>query len=165
MQVEQISRALERRANEPVFLWQHHPPVSLVPGYLPDNDFLIEDDSVLVNRHEVRGISVGHVHSEHNAEFCGIPLHATPSTFMGAPGPGYRIFDFSADGFTTEIRAFPGLMSLDDEARTKLRDMSRQRAAEMMHVAPVRNDEARARLEVLEWRHAADEARGFAPAF
>ena len=82
------------------FLWQHHPPVSLVPGYLPDNDFLIEDDSVLVNRHDVRGIAVGHVHSDHDAEFGGMPLHATPSTFMGAPGPGYRIFDFTVNGFT-----------------------------------------------------------------
>jgi Icc protein len=165
LQVEDISRTLERRTNEPVFLWQHHPPVSLVPGYLPDNDFLIEDDGVLVNRHDVRGMAVGHVHSAHDTQFCGIALHATPSTFMGAPGPGYRIFDFTADAFETEIRAFPELMALDDESRAKLRAMSQQRAAELLHVAPVRNDEARARREVLEWRHAADEARGRAPAY
>jgi Icc protein len=165
LQVETITRALDRRGNEPIFLWQHHPPISLVPGYLPDNDFLIEDDGVLVNRYAVRGIAVGHVHSEHNVEFCGVPLHATPSTFMGAPGPGYRIFDFTTNGFTTEIRAFPGLMSLSDDARAKLRAMSQQRAAELLQVAPVRNDEDRARREVLEWRHAADEARGYAPAF
>jgi Icc protein len=159
-QVAELSRALDRRAGRPVFLWQHHPPIALVDGYLPDNDFLVEDDGALVDRHDVRGIAVGHVHSHHDREFRGVPLHATPSTFMGAPGPGYRIFDFAADTFTTTVRAFPEIMTMDDDARSKLRALSAQRAAAIRAMVPTRGDEERARAEVLEWRHAGEQLRG-----
>jgi Icc protein len=164
VQVAALSRALERRSG-PVFLWQHHPPISLVPGYLPDNDFLIEDDGALVERFDVRGIAVGHVHSQHDREFRGVPLHATPSTFMGAPGPGYRVFDFTTDGFTTTVRAFPELMRMDDDARAKLRAVSAERAAAIASHVQTRDDEVRARAEVTEWRDAADTQRGRPPAF
>jgi Icc protein len=163
-QVAVLSRELEARAGRPVFLWQHHPPIALFEGYLPDNDFLIEDDGALVDRHDIRGIAVGHVHSQHDREFHGVPLHATPSTFMGAPGPGYRVFDFGDDDFTTFVRAFPEIMRMDDDARAKLRAMSSERAAMVRALRPTRGDEQRAREEVLEWRHAGEELRGRPPA-
>jgi hypothetical protein len=163
-QVNSLSAELDRRSGAPVFLWQHHPPLALVSGYLPDNPLLIEDDGTLFDRHDIRGMAVGHVHSQHDREFRGRPLHATPSTFMGAPGPGYRIFDFDADTFTTTVRAFPGLASLDDEARTKLRTMSAARAEALRNVTPTRGHDAHARAEVLEWRDAADALRGRPPA-
>jgi 3',5'-cyclic-AMP phosphodiesterase len=162
-QVGRLSREIDRLGG-PVFLWQHHPPIALVPGYLADNDFLIEDDGALIDRHDVRGIAVGHVHSHHDREFRGVPLHATPSTFMGAPGPGYRIFEFGKNDFRTEVRAFPELMALGDEARARLRAISAERADVLRAITVTRGDEPRARAEVLEWRHAADEQRGRAPA-
>ncbi len=59
---------------------------------------------MLHGRHRIAGVAAGHVHGPHDVTFGDIAVHATPSTFMGAGGPGYRIFDFGPDGFTTTVR-------------------------------------------------------------
>ena len=52
------------------------------------------------------------------------------------------------------------LATVDGETRTKMRAMAMSRVAELLRMTPARNDEERARAEVLEWRHVADDERG-----
>jgi Icc protein len=159
-QVERLSAQLATRTNENIFVWTHHPPMNLMGPYGPDAPFLAEDIGVLHDRHGVRGIAAGHVHGEHNVHLGSIPVHATPSTFMGAGGPGFRIFDFTTNGFTTTVRSWPERSTMTDEKRdtlvANLGARTRQMAAE-----PVERDlEAHARAHVLEWFEEAESRRG-----
>jgi hypothetical protein len=102
-----------------------------------------------LRRHPVRAIVSGHVHSAADLELDGIPVHTGPSTYLGAPGPGYRIFDFERDDYRTECRTF-SLFTMTDEQRQRLIASSRRRALE--HGAPERGRQAEARAVVVEWR-------------
>lgn len=159
-QIARLDQQLAARANENVFVWMHHPPVNLMGPYGPEAPFLAEDIGVLHERHGVRGMAAGHVHGEHNVQLGDIPVHATPSTFMGAGGPGYRIFDFSGDSFSTTVRSWPERSTMTDEKRDTLvaniGERKRRQAAE-----PVERDlEARAQAHVLEWFEEAETRRG-----
>jgi 3',5'-cyclic-AMP phosphodiesterase len=158
-QVASLDAALDRRDSEPVFLWMHHPPAPLTQGYLSESPFLADDVSPLLSRHDVRGIAAGHVHAQFEIQHEGIPLFTTPSTHIAAPGPGYRIFDFDAAGFTSEVRAFPAMTSMTDEKLATLRRAMTARVEAAGAIVARRGDEQRARAEVLEWQHEADERR------
>lgn len=146
-----------------VMLFVHHPPVSLHAGYLPDAGFLADDIAELAQRVPISLMAAGHVHGAHDVALGAIPLHTAPSTFMGANGPGYRIFDFTKDAYTTEVRSFPHLSAMNDEKRDKLMAALKPRIARMQAHTPVRDSEEHARGEVLEWQREADQRRGRAP--
>ena len=105
--------------------------------------------SPLLRKHPVRAIASGHVHAVADLELDGVPVHTGPSTYLGAPGPGYRIFDFTGDDYETSARTF-SLFTMTDEQRHRLIEGSRRRARE--HSAPVRGHQAEARQVILDWR-------------
>ena len=131
-----------------VFLCIHHPPVSVHP-VLPPPQILADDLAPLLRAHPVRAIASGHVHSVADLELAGVPVHTGPSTYLGAPGPGYRIFDFVGDEYQTRAQTF-SLFTMTDEQRQLLIEASRRRASE--HAAPVRGHQDAARSVVLDWQ-------------
>ena len=76
-------------------------------------------------------------------------VETVPSTYLGAPGPGYRIFDFVGDEYQTRAQTF-SLFTMTDEQRQLLIEASRRRASE--HAAPVRGHQDAARSVVLDWQ-------------
>ena len=159
-QIDTLDERLTRRAHDNVFVWMHHPPVNLMGPYGPAAPFLGEDIVVLHERHAIAAIAAGHVHGEHNVEFAGIAVHATPSTFMGANGPGYRIFDFTPESFTTSVRSWPERSTMSDDKRDTLVANMRVRLDKQAGHSAQRNAEAHARAHVVEWFDEAESRRG-----
>jgi 3',5'-cyclic AMP phosphodiesterase CpdA len=147
-QVADLDRVMARRDVDNVFLCIHHPPVS-VHAVLPPPQFLIDDLTPLLRVHPVRAIASGHVHAVADLDLDGVPVHTGPSTYLGAPGPGYRVFDFDGDTYETHAPTFP-LFTMTDDQRQLLIEASRRRARE--HAAPVRGHQAEARSVIVDWR-------------
>lgn len=162
--VAALRDAAAARQGERVFLFMHHPPVTLHQGYLPDAGFLEADVHAVIAGHDVAAISAGHVHSANELAFGAASLFTAPSTYMGAPGPGYRIFDFEGTSFSSSVRTFPELNAMTDAKRDKLMASLKPRVERMMKIVPQRDDEKHARHEVLEWQREADQRRGRQPA-
>jgi Icc protein len=148
-EIERLDRVMAARTVDHVVLCIHHPPVAVHHGAMPAPQFLAEDLAPLLTRHPVRAIVSGHVHSAADLDLDGVPVHTGPSTYLGAPGPGYRIFDFEGGTYRTECRTF-SLFTLTDDQRQRLIEVSRRRAQE--HGPPVRGHQADARAEVVDWR-------------
>jgi hypothetical protein len=89
------------------------------------------------------------VHAVADLELDGVPVHTGPSTYVGAPGPGYRVFDFTGDDYETCAQTF-SLFTMTDDQRALLIESSRRRARE--HGAPVRGYQAEARAVIVDWR-------------
>lgn len=151
--VAEIRAALEASDAAHVFVWIHHPPVG---QHLAAHETLVRDDlrAALAGDQRVRGIAAGHVHSAGDHELDGIPVWTTPSTYLGRPGPGYRVFDLHDDGtIDTEVRVVPSQFTVDTEQRDLLVAMSIRRAE---HEPKARRDAStEARAEVEGWRSAA----------
>lgn len=133
-----------------LFVWIHHPPAG---QHLAAHETLVRDDlaEVLDGDRRLRGIAAGHVHTDGEHELFGVPVYLTPSTYTGRPQPGYRVFDFSADGDVhTEVRLVDYRWSFADEDRARLIELSTKRYAE----APValRGHGPAARAEVEHWQ-------------
>jgi 3',5'-cyclic AMP phosphodiesterase CpdA len=148
-QIDALDHVMRQRAVDNIVLCIHHPPVVVHHGAMPAPPFLADDLAPLLRAHPVRAIVSGHVHSAADLELDGVPVHTGPSTYLGAPGPGYRIFDFDGDDYRTEPRTFT-LFTLTDDNRQRLIEASRRRARE--HGAPLRGHQAEARAVVLDWR-------------
>lgn len=147
-QVADLDRVMARRDVDNVFLCIHHPPVA-VHAVMPPPQFLADDLAPLLRAHPVRAIVSGHVHAVADLELDGVPVHTGPSTYLGAPGPGYRIFDFAGDEYETRAQTF-SLFTMTDDQRELLIEASRRRARE--HGAPVRGHQAEARSVIVDWR-------------
>ena len=143
-----LDRVMARRDADNVFLCIHHPPVA-VHATLPPPQFLADDLAPLLRKHPVRAIASGHVHAVADLELVGVPVHTGPSTYLGSPGPGYRIFDFTGDDYETRSQTF-SLFTMTDEQRQRLIEGSRRRAGQ--HSAPVRGHQAQARQVIVDWR-------------
>lgn len=148
-QLDTLDRVMSECNVDNVVLCIHHPPVAVHHGAMPPPDFLADDLAPLLRTHPVRAIVSGHVHSAADLALGDVPVHTGPSTYLGAPGPGYRIFDFDADNYQTETRTF-SLFTMTDDNRKRLIDASRRRARE--HGAPVRGHQAHARAVLLDWQ-------------
>lgn len=159
-QVTALGARLASRDNDRVFVWVHHPPCNLMGPYGADVPFLGEDLGELHARHPIAGLAAGHVHGPHDVAFGDIAVHASPSTFMGGGGPGFRIFDFSPTGYTTEVRSRPDRSTMTDEKRDTLVANMRARHAAQAAEPVVRDHEAHARAHVRAWLDEADERRG-----
>lgn len=146
--VADLDRVMGKRDADNVFLCIHHPPVA-VHANLPPPQFLADDLAPLLRDHPVRAIASGHVHAVADLDLDGVPVHTGPSTYLGAPGPGYRIFDFSGDEYESRAQTFP-FFTMTDEQRQRLIEGSRRRARE--HSAPARGHQAEARAVILDWR-------------
>lgn len=92
---------------EHVFLWLHHPPASSV-GLSRDHGYDAEWHALMPDLTNVRGLGGGHTHVPDEYEFEGRPVFVCPSfknNFDLRAGtmlpPGYRTFDFRADGAIT----------------------------------------------------------------
>ena len=150
-QLDALDRAMQERTVDNIVLCIHHPPVAVHP-VMPSPQFLADDLAPLLRMHPVRAIVSGHVHSASDLMLGDVPVHTGPSTYLGAPGPGYRVFDFEGDEYRTEPRTF-SLFTMTDDNRQRLIEASRRRARE--HGAPVRGHQAQARAVVLDWQASA----------
>jgi 3',5'-cyclic-AMP phosphodiesterase len=147
-QVQALDRVMSERTVDNVVLCIHHPPVA-VHAVMPAPQFLADDLAPLLRAHPVRAVVSGHVHSAADLALGDVPVHTGPSTYLGAPGPGYRIFDFDGDHYRTETRTF-SLFTMTDDNRQRLIEASRRRAR--AHGAPVRGHQAEARAVVVDWQ-------------
>ena len=147
-QLADLDRVMAMRDVDNVFLCIHHPPVA-VHATLPPPQFLADDLAPLLRAHPVRAIASGHVHAVADLELDGVPVHTGPSTYLGAPGPGYRVFDFVGDEYRTHTQTF-SLFTMTDDQRQLLIEGSRRRARE--HGAPVRGHQAHARSVIVDWQ-------------
>ncbi len=159
-QLSTLATRLATRRHDNIFLWLHHPPVNLMGPLGANVSFLGDDVTALHRRHPIAGIAAGHVHGPHDVHHGDIPVHATPSTFMGGGGPGYRIFDFDEHGFTTTVRSWPERSTMTDDKRDTLVTNMRKRHAEHAGDPIERNLEERAVAEVRGWYEQAEAARG-----
>ncbi|MEZ5230557.1 MAG: metallophosphoesterase, partial [Acidimicrobiales bacterium] len=90
-----------------VFIWLHHPPDAPVP-LCHDAEYASEWYRLLGDLPNVRGLGGGHTHIPAEYELLGRPVFVAPSlknnfslderTWLP---PGYRTFDFAADGTVT----------------------------------------------------------------
>jgi 3',5'-cyclic-AMP phosphodiesterase len=159
-QVAALDDRLARRRHDNVFVWMHHPPVNLMGAFGNEVPFLAEDLGVLHERHTVAAVAAGHVHGPHDVTFGDIAVHASPSTFMGGGGPGYRIFDFSPTGYTTQVRSFPERSTMTDAKRDTLVANMRARHAAQAAEPVARDLEHHAHAHVREWLDEAEARRG-----
>jgi Icc protein len=162
-QLAALDDRLASRRHDNVFVWVHHPPVDLMAGHGPVAPFLGEDIGTLHGRHAITAIAAGHVHGPHDVAFGDIAVHASPSTFMGGGGPGFRIFDFTPDGYTTEVRSRPERSTMTDDKRDTLVANIKARHAGQAAEPVERGFEHHAVAHVRAWRDEAETRRGRPP--
>jgi Icc protein len=162
-QLGALDARLATRRHDNLFVWMHHPPVDLMAGHGPSAPFLGEDIDELHGRHAIRGIAAGHVHGPHDVAFGEIAVHASPSTFMGGGGPGFRVFDFTPDGYRTEVHSRPERSTLTDAKRDTLVANMRARHATQVPDPVERGREHHAVDHVTAWREEAETRRGRPP--
>lgn len=159
-QLAALDARLASRTHEDVFVWMHHPPCDLAHGNLPAAAFLGEDVEALHGRHRIRAVAAGHVHGAHDVSLGDIAVHASPSTFMGMGGPGFRVFDFARGAYTTSVHTWPERSTMTDDKRDTLVANMRTRAEAMAGEPVERGLEAYARAHVEEWFAEAEARRG-----
>lgn len=159
-QLASLDAQLAQRTNDDVFVWMHHPPCDLAHGNLPGAPFLGEDVEALHARHRIRAVAAGHVHGAHDVALGDIAVHASPSTFMGMGGPGFRIFDFAPGTYTTSVHTWPERSTMTDDKRDALVANMRLRQEKMAGEPIERGLEAHARAHVEEWYAEAEARRG-----
>ena len=148
-QLAHLERTMATRESDNIVLCIHHPPVAVHAGVMPAPQFLADDLAPLLQAYPVRAIVSGHVHSVADLVLDGVPVHTGPSTYLGAPGPGYRVFDFTTDSYETHATTF-SLFTMTDDQRERLIEASRRRTRE--HGAPVRGHQDAARAVVVDWQ-------------
>jgi 3',5'-cyclic AMP phosphodiesterase CpdA len=116
-----LRAALAAHPTSPAVIFMHHPPVpNGVPpfanfGELFDESCRAVFEAVMVeNAVQIKAVVCGHIHAEHSDTVGGVPLLASPATYLtqfdkhaaegiayeeeAMPRPGYRVFDLQADG-------------------------------------------------------------------
>lgn len=159
-QLDALSVRLERRTHDNVFVWMHHPPLNLMGPYGAEVAFLGDDLAALHARHPVAGLAAGHVHGAHDVQHGTIAVHASPSTFMGAGGPGFRVFDFTADAYATSVHTWPDRSTMTDDKRDTLVANMRARHAAQAAEPVARGLEHHAVGHVRAWYDEAEQRRG-----
>lgn len=114
-EVDRLDRLLGGAADQPAFLWVHHPPCELGGFSLPEYVAQVE---ALVGRHpNVRGIGCGHAHTDVVRPVGGVPVHLCPSMTLSIDldagttmPPGFREYRFGDDGTVDSV-----VVHVDDE--------------------------------------------------
>ncbi len=148
----EVDQALIQSDDPHVWLWIHHPPAVAGTRHGPGAELLHEDlTGLLPGEPRVRGVGSGHVHVASAAEHAGVPVYTAPSTFLGAPAPGYRWYELGLDGsVTTDVVGFPQLRDMTEEKVTKLRAAMVVRHG--TQAPPARGMQEHFRDEVLGWQ-------------
>lgn len=107
-----------------VFVWLHHPPAA--SGLSLDDGYTAEWRALLPDLDKVRGMGGGHTHIPAEYDFEGCPIYVSPAlknnfdlTAETMLPPGYRTYEFSADGSIT------GDVQLIDDPRWPRHPMGR----------------------------------------
>jgi len=121
-QMSWLSQELTLHRAEPTILFVHHPPFLVGSAWL--DQIGLRDPAPLIGLvgsfPQVRAISAGHVHQQHESIFGEVELLTTPSTAVQYCShqdvpvcdpipPGFRIFRFTSGTFHTEVVRLPSL--------------------------------------------------------